>query len=241
MCCTAFIGISQKLLLRESARPLRFCSLVSTCIATSWVFIYSTTQPAAHVHTLQRHPHMPATPCRHERECTQGMLQALEEVTAMLQDLPSPNQQQQQLQQQHMQKQQQAQPHTVNVPVTISMTGQGGRGQQESPPVSPGTAKDPNGERWKQQWKKVTLGCTVLPNVCFAQLPALPPGLQQQSHLAAVLSSIPTDTLPTSARQHQQHMCDITTGPHHITSLNPAMPCCRCCACADQRGHHPCS
>lgn len=78
----------------------------------------------------------------------------------MLQDLPSPKQQQQQPQQQHKQKhsrpapvktqQQQAlplqQPHTVNVPVTISMSGQGGRGQQESPPVSPGTAKDPNGE-----------------------------------------------------------------------------------------------
>jgi hypothetical protein len=55
----------------------------------------------------------------------------------------------------------------VNVPVTISMTGQGGRGQQESPPVSPGTAKDPNGECWQQHQIMVT-ACTVLYSACTA-------------------------------------------------------------------------
>lgn len=96
---------------------------------------------------------------RHERECTQGMRQALEEITDMLQDLPSPSHQHQQQQQQHKQasprpthkqqqlQQQQLQPHTVNVPVNISLSGEGARGQmQEAPgPPSPAGVKDPSG------------------------------------------------------------------------------------------------
>jgi hypothetical protein len=86
------------------------------------------------------------------------MRHALEEITEMLQDLPSPHQHHQQQhrqkhrqasppkQQQQQQLHNQPQPHTVNVPVTISMAGEGARGLHESPPVSPGSARDPTGE-----------------------------------------------------------------------------------------------
>jgi hypothetical protein len=91
-------------------------------------------------------------PCRHERECTHGMRQALEEITCMLQDLPSPEQRRQKHRQaaiavepQQQLPQQPPQPHTVNVPVTISMSGD--KHRAASPPPSPGAvAHDPNGE-----------------------------------------------------------------------------------------------
>ena len=89
----------------------------------------------------------------------------------MLQELPGPTQQQQQ--QQHKPRSKQASPakqqphpqqqgHTVHVPVNISLSREGGRGQQGSPTMSPESPKDPNGElsnpAGRQCWARNTPG-----------------------------------------------------------------------------------
>lgn len=135
----------------SGSRPSAVCyqhTCATACmlnyIMHSWMMHVYPTTCCAHTHA-----------CRHERERTQDMRQAVQDVTAMLEQLHSPTARQHQQpqpdaqpwhkRQPKQQQQQQPQRHTVNVPVTISLTDRDGA-RQDQAQVLQGAVESPRAD-----------------------------------------------------------------------------------------------